>query len=626
VSFRGRLTLFLFLIVVLPMVVITVLATRVADEASSGKADARLFAGLETATAVYQQAGDEARSAAKPVAADPALAAAVQAEDPGAASQALAPLADSAGLSAAMLAGADGQRLARVGGQPFAAATIELTQGGAQAGTLTASVITPGEYADRVEELTGRTVALYPTGETKATAAGGTTFELPAEGAADVEIEGTEQRVLTAPVEGESGLSIALVGPAEEGGLLASSPAIVAALAGFFLVAFLLALTVMRALSGQVGAMHEAARRIGGGDFSTEVPVVGRDEMAGLAEEFNKMSGRLADQVEQLRRQQVEIDRSVRRIGQAFASGLNRQGLLEIVAETAVSACGADYGLIVLAGGGDPEVSVGSAEGGIAGAVLAAESAATREGELSEQDRAGAHALSAPLKSIGATSESLGVMSVARISGPFSDAERDVFLYLIGQASASIENVSLHEVVSEQAVTDELTGLSNKRAFLDFAHKEAVRAERFGHALSLVMLDIDNFKGVNDTYGHLQGDEVLRRIGTILRQESRGVDEPARYGGEEFVIALPETDPEGAAELAERVRERIEAEPVPFVSGDGVLQITASLGVARLPESAGDVEELIEAADAALYKAKRSGKNRVEIAPDRPATAAGAPG
>ena len=625
-SFRGRLTLFLFLIVVLPMVVITVLATRVADEASSGKADARLFAGLETATAVYEQAGDEARAAAKPVAADPSLAAAVQADDPAAASQALTPLADSAGLSSAMLAGADGKKLASVGGQPFAAATIELTQGGAQAGTLTASVITPGEYADRVEELTGRTVALYPTGETEATAAGGTTFEAPAEGAADVVVEGTEQRVLTAPVEGEDGLSIALVGPAEEGGLLASSPAIVAALAGFFLVAFLLALTVMRALSGQVGAMHGAARRIGGGDFSTKVPVVGRDEMAGLAEEFNKMSGRLADQVEQLRRQQVEIDRSVRRIGQAFASGLNRQGLLEIVAETAVSACGADYGLIVLEGGGEPEVSVGSAEGGIAGAVLAAESLATREGELSEQDRAGAYALSAPLKSIGATSEALGVMSVARTSGPFSEAERDVFLYLIGQASASIENVSLHEVVSEQAVTDELTGISNKRAFLDFAHKEAVRAERFGHALSLVMLDIDNFKGVNDTYGHLQGDEVLRRIGRILREESRGVDEPARYGGEEFVIALPETDPEGAAELAERVRERIEGEPVPFVTGDGILRITASLGVARLPESAGDVEELIEAADAALYKAKRSGKNRVEIAPDRPATAAGAPG
>ena len=79
------------------------------------------------------------------------------------------------------------------------------------------------------------------------------------------------------------------------------------------------------------------------------------------------------------------------------------------------------------------------------------------------------------------------------------------------------------------------------------------------------MLDIDNFKGVNDTYGHLQGDEVLRRIGRILREESRGIDEPARYGGEEFVIALPETDLEGAAEVAERVRERIEAEQVPFV-------------------------------------------------------------
>ena len=565
------------------MVVITVLATRVADEASSGKADARLFAGLETATAVYEQAGDEARAAAKPVAADPSLAAAVQADDPAAASQALTPLADSAGLSSAMLAGADGKKLASVGGQPFAAATIELTQGGAQAGTLTASVITPGEYADRVEELTGRTVALYPTGETEATAAGGTTFEAPAEGAADVVVEGTEQRVLTAPVEGEDGLSIALVGPAEEGGLLASSPAIVAALAGFFLVAFLLALTVMRALSGQVGAMHGAARRIGGGDFSTKVPVVGRDEMAGLAEEFNKMSGRLADQVEQLRRQQVEIDRSVRRIGQAFASGLNRQGLLEIVAETAVSACAADYGLIVLEGGGEPEVSVGSAEGGIAGAVLAAESLATREGELSEQDRAGAYALSAPLKSIGATSEALGVMSVARTSGPFSEAERDVFLYLIGQASASIENVSLHEVVSEQAVTDELTGISNKRALPRLAHKEAVSAERFGHALSLVMLDIDDFKGVNDTYGHLQGDEVLRRSAGSCARSRAGSTSPRATAARSSSSPCPRPAPRAPPSWQSACARGSRASTSPGSTGDGTLRVTASLGVAACP-------------------------------------------
>jgi diguanylate cyclase (GGDEF)-like protein len=131
------------------------------------------------------------------------------------------------------------------------------------------------------------------------------------------------------------------------------------------------------------------------------------------------------------------------------------------------------------------------------------------------------------------------------------------------------------------------------------------------------MLDIDDFKNVNDTHGHLQGDEVLRRIGRILRAASRGIDEPARYGGEEFVVALPETGPVGAAELGERIRERIEQEMVPLGGGNGTLRVTASVGVASLPDSAADVQGLIAAADAALYAAKRAGKNRVEVAPER---------
>ena len=130
--------------------------------------------------------------------------------------------------------------------------------------------------------------------------------------------------------------------------------------------------------------------------------------------------------------------------------------------------------------------------------------------------------------------------------------------------SSSIENIALHELVSEQAVTDELTGLSNNRAFRELIAKEAARAERFGHELSLIMLDIDDFKQVNDTYGHLQGDEVLRMVGRDPRRPSRAaIDEPARYGGEEFVVALPETGLEGALELAERIRARIECRAGP---------------------------------------------------------------
>ena len=209
-------------------------------------------------------------------------------------------------------------------------------------------------------------------------------------------------------------------------------------------------------------------------------------------------------------------------------------------------------------------------------------------------------------------------MTVARHGEQFSHAERDVFLYLVGQVSSSIENIALHELVSEQAVTDELTGLSNNRRFRELISKEAARAQRFGHELSLIMLDLDDFKRVNDTYGHLQGDEVLRTIGAVLQSESRGVDEPARYGGEEFVVALPETGLDGRAGArgAHPRPDRV-ASAIPRIDGAGTLRITASVGRCLDPGVGADGADLIAAADAALYEAKRAGKNRVSGAPEQ---------
>ena len=126
-----------------------------------------------------------------------------------------------------------------------------------------------------------------------------------------------------------------------------------------------------------------------------------------------------------------------------------------------------------------------------------------------------------------------------------------------------------------------------------------------------MILDVDNFKQVNDTYGHLQGDEVLRTIGRILESEPRAIDEPARYGGEEFVVALPETALPGAIEIAERIRARLESQPIAMVEGNGNLRVTASFGVATMPTTATNVRDLFRVADEALYEAKRTGKNRV---------------
>jgi diguanylate cyclase (GGDEF)-like protein len=172
----------------------------------------------------------------------------------------------------------------------------------------------------------------------------------------------------------------------------------------------------------------------------------------------------------------------------------------------------------------------------------------------------------------------------------------------------------LHGMVSQQAVTDELTGLSNQRRFNELLAKEVGRAKRFGHNLSLLMLDLDDFKAINDTHGHLQGDDVLRAVGTAVAEQSREVDEPARYGGEEFVVALPETDVDGAVEFAERVRLSIEALDVRLRGGSGSTPVSASIGVAGMDANISEPEALVAAADEALYEAKAGGKNRTQVA------------
>jgi diguanylate cyclase (GGDEF)-like protein len=211
----------------------------------------------------------------------------------------------------------------------------------------------------------------------------------------------------------------------------------------------------------------------------------------------------------------------------------------------------------------------------------------------------------------GRAVEQVGVVSIARVGHDFDDSEYDLFSYLAGQAAVSIENVDLHETVRTQAVTDELTGLFNLRHFNDTLDTEIERSRRFGTDVGLVMLDIDDFKSVNDTYGHQQGDLVLIEVARVLRNLSRDIDEPARYGGEEMSVILPQTDVGGAELLAERMRAAVAALRIERLDGAGPLEVTASFGVAALPHSAKDKAGLIAEADAALYRAKRAGKNRV---------------
>jgi diguanylate cyclase (GGDEF)-like protein len=159
------------------------------------------------------------------------------------------------------------------------------------------------------------------------------------------------------------------------------------------------------------------------------------------------------------------------------------------------------------------------------------------------------------------------------------------------------------------SATDALTGLHNRRRMLDALNAEVARHGRHGRSFSIVMVDVDHFKKYNDTYGHPAGDALLKTIGGILKSSLRTNDFAARYGGEEFLILLPDQDQKGAVEVAERIRQRIEAETEDRANKRKA--VTASLGVATFPESGRTADPLLANADAALYRAKNSGRNRV---------------
>ena len=163
------------------------------------------------------------------------------------------------------------------------------------------------------------------------------------------------------------------------------------------------------------------------------------------------------------------------------------------------------------------------------------------------------------------------------------------------------------------SVTDDLTQLYNSRYLNQVLRREAKRASRSGRPLSLVFMDLDGFKGVNDTHGHLAGSRALVEAAAVIRGSARETDVAARFGGDEFSIILPDTGSEGAVAVAERVRERIAAHP--FLAGNGLnLRLTASVGVATLPDVAASADELVRAADTAMYRIKESGKNGVGVA------------
>jgi len=209
-----------------------------------------------------------------------------------------------------------------------------------------------------------------------------------------------------------------------------------------------------------------------------------------------------------------------------------------------------------------------------------------------------------------AKGEVIGVINITNKKHDklFNQKDLEFITSLANQAAIAIDNAKLYEL----ATKDGMTKLYIYRHFYTLLENEIRRCSRYNRNMSLIMMDIDNFKRINDTYGHLTGDTILKRLAAVLQETVRKIDIPARYGGEEFVVILPETDKDEAVKIAERIRKNV-ADIVVKVNETEDLSPTISVGVAQYTTDGKEAKELINAADTALYYSKHNGKNMVSI-------------
>jgi diguanylate cyclase (GGDEF)-like protein len=413
-----------------------------------------------------------------------------------------------------------------------------------------------------------------------------------------------------------------------------------ALVAGFVLIlaagaaaAVLLVTSLARSLSQPFSDLTEVAERVAHGDFDARLDTVGEGEAGRLGEAFNHMTTELRRNMTALEQSREDLRDSLQRIGDTLMSTHDLEGLLQVVLETAVATLRAEAGVVLY---GAPEqlrlvAEMGLHEAGIpaptgvtVGAGVLGRVIATGEsvrGGLSsgppELNPASAEPrrgeiLATPLRSMGAVT---GVLALyGRQDGrPFDATDDDALRTLSGQASTAIDNVQLHQEAQRLSTTDALTGLWNFRYLSMSLAREIERSTRFERPLAVLMLDLDHFKAVNDTYGHARGDTVLRELAHRVQDQIREVDTYARYGGEEFVVVLPETTIEGAAQLAERICLAVRRQPF---QGDGEepLTVTVSIGVAAFPQHGSSAATLMRSADRALYVAKHEGRDRWHVA------------
>jgi len=412
------------------------------------------------------------------------------------------------------------------------------------------------------------------------------------------------------------------------GGLLAGEgvlPAVLLALL-VLLVGALLVVRLAGSLTQPVLALTEAAERVARGDLTRRLPATGDDELGRLSGAFNHMTEELQVKIGELERSRDRLRENVLRLGDTLQRTHDLDGLLNTVLQAAASATEAQRATAWLVEGESVVARVSSPTGAPRAAVRRLPLGVDIAGEVAADGRPrrlghghedaatmlGGPTLAAPLRRGTGV---LGVLVMERepAQPAFTSDDEAMLTSLAGPAGIAVDNVLLHREAQRLSVTDPLTGAGNLRHMTTTLAREVERSTRFNRPLSVLLLDLDHFKNVNDTYGHTVGDGVLRELARRLASVVREVDTVARYGGEEFVVVTPETDTEGAQFLAERICEAVREEP--FRIGSDVVDVTVSVGVASLPIHGTASGDLVRAADEGLYAAKRAGRDQWQVAP-----------
>lgn len=417
-----------------------------------------------------------------------------------------------------------------------------------------------------------------------------------------------------------------------------------ALIAGIFVAGMAVAAATVFALGRSVllplRALETGAKRFGAGDLSRRVELNRPDELGQLAQTFNTMAEALEKSRAGLDEHSSQLN-ALNQIAIAITSLLSLQDILNEIMRCGIVLTGAKASCIAFydqttalftqwVTQGLSEHFVGKLSFSPGG--LADEAFTSGSYILSNDHPETRHKLSRLAREeylrcficlpLTSRDRRLGVIYFYRTDrDTFTPTEIELLTTFASLAAQAIEKARLYDQVQEQARTDALTGLNNHGEFQRQLKEEEERSRRYNRSFSLLMLDIDHFKTVNDSYGHQAGDEVLRALAARLREQNRPVDHAARYGGEEFVVILPETTNDGAFTSAERLRAAV-ADSAVTVTDGRTIPVTISIGVATFPADAGSGTALIAAADAALYAAKQGGRNRVvryEPAPGEPA-------